>query len=175
MEGLCLAVAFFNPTRGTTFTTYAQWWIRERVADAKHRHMMINIPKHHFARREEKRLKLKSVDATRLPPHLRTCHNIRAKIDFLVTQALSIERRNPHGPTLQSVMDYVECEQEDRHRELQALDKALQYLDSVTRKVLRLHYNGVSFRKLSEQLDLRLNTVKTIHRHGIAKLRRLMR
>jgi RNA polymerase primary sigma factor len=191
--GLIKAVDYFDPDRGTRFSTYAAWWIKQSIKRALLENVQpVHIPTYmvalinqwrHTAAELENRLgrtpNVKEMaDIMRLP--LR-----KAKIIHQVVQVLSSvsDISNADGADEDQVLE-MSLEDENTGQPEDALvadeekAKALRLLDEIDpreAKILRLHYGldgrkPMTLKEIGKELGLTRERIRQIQRNALTTL-----
>ncbi len=191
--GLIKAVDYFDPDRGTRFSTYAAWWIKQSIKRALLENVQpVHIPTYmvalinqwrHIAAELENRLgrtpNVKEMaDIMRLP--LR-----KAKIIHKVVQVLSSvsDISNADGADEDQVPE-MSLEDENTGQPEDALvadeekAKALRLLDEIDpreAKILRLHYGldgrkPMTLKEIGKELGLTRERIRQIQRNALTTL-----
>jgi RNA polymerase primary sigma factor len=190
--GLIKAVDYFDPYRGTRFSTYAAWWIKQSIKRALLENIQpVHVPtymvalmnnwRHASAELESSLGRAPDVDemADIMELPLR-----KAKIIYTIIKVLS-STRDAHG-TGESDEDPLESILEDRRTPRpearlvadEEKAKALRLLDEIEPReadVLRLHYGldgrePMPLRKIGEKLGLTRERIRQIQREALTKL-----
>jgi RNA polymerase primary sigma factor len=191
--GLIKAVDYFDPERGTRFSTYAAWWIKQSIKRALLENVQpVHVPTYmvtlinqwrHTAAEVEARLGRKlgveeMAELMQLP--LR-----KAKIIYRIVEILSnVSERigaddSDDGHALESTLeDHNAGRPEDPLVEHEEKAKALRLLDEIdTREaeVLRLHYglNGrrpMTLKEIGKKMGLTRERIRQIRRDALTRL-----
>jgi RNA polymerase sigma factor (sigma-70 family) len=191
--GLIKAVDYFDPSRGTRFSTYAAWWIKQSIRRA----LLVNIQPVHVptymvalinqwrqinVEMESKIGRTPSVeemaDIMQLP--LKKARLINQIVKMLGSVKESADDENPQeDQVLETILeDNTSPRPEDKLLEAEEREKALRlvnYIDPRETIILRLHYGldglkPLSLKEIAEQLKLTRERVRQILREGLTKL-----
>jgi RNA polymerase primary sigma factor len=191
--GLIKAVDYFDPYRGTRFSTYAAWWIKQSIKRALLENVQpVHIPTYMVAlmnqwRRTAAELEVtlgrtpdteEMADAMQLP--LR-----KAKIINQIVKILS-SVRDTHGADDSGEDETLEATLQDQHmsKPEEALEadeekaKVLRLLDEIEPReadVLTLHYGldgcrPLTLRQIAERFALTRERIRQIQRDALTKL-----
>jgi RNA polymerase sigma factor (sigma-70 family) len=191
--GLIKAVDYFDPDRGTRFSTYAAWWIKQSIKRALLENVQpVHIPTYMVAlinhwRRTTAELEIRlgrtpeveeAANAMHLPVR-------KAKIIHQVVKILS-SVRDAHSPGETSEDEAPETVLEDEHigkpeDEIVADEekaKVLRLLNEIEPReadVLTLHYGldgrkPLTLRQIGEKLSLTRERIRQIQRDALTKL-----
>ena len=191
--GLIKAVDYFDPDRGTRFSTYAAWWIKQSIKRAiLENGQPLHIPTYMVAlinqwRRAASEMETKlgrkptleeMSDAMLLP--LKKAKQIHKIVDALTVSADAWSGEDgDDGQALEStIADRQAARPEDALAADEEQAKALRLLDRIeTREaeVLRLHYglNGrqpLSLQEIGDKLGLTRERIRQIRRDALTKL-----
>jgi RNA polymerase primary sigma factor len=190
--GLIKAVDYFDPYRGTRFSTYAAWWIKQSIKRALLENIRpVHVPtymvalmnnwRHASAELESSLGRAPDVEEMADIMHLPVR---KAKIIYTIVKILS-STRDAHG-TDEGSEDPLESILEDRHTPRpedrlvadEEKAKALRLLDEIEPReadVLRLHYGldgrePMPLRQIGEKLGLTRERIRQIQREALTKL-----
>jgi RNA polymerase sigma factor (sigma-70 family) len=191
--GLIKAVDYFDPDRGTRFSTYAAWWIKQSIRRALLENAQpVHIPTYMVALINQWR-RTAAVLENKLgrTPDVQEMANIiqlplrKAKIIHQIVEILSSARGAYSGDDSdQDQMLDVTLEDESTGKPEEALvadeeqTKVLRLLDEIEPReanVLRLHYGldgrkPMSLRQIGETLGLTRERIRQIQRGALTKL-----
>jgi RNA polymerase primary sigma factor len=191
--GLIKAVDYFDPDRGTRFSTYAAWWIKQSIKRALLENVQpVHIPTYMVALINQWR-RTAAVLESRLgrTPDVEEMANIiqlplrKAKIIQQIVKILSFARGAYSGDDSdQDQMLDVTLEDESTGKPEEALvadeeqTKVLRLLNEIEPReanVLRLHYGldgrkPMSLRQIGETLGLTRERIRQIQRGALTKL-----
>ena len=191
--GLIKAVDYFDPDRGTRFSTYAAWWIKQSIKRALLENVQpVHIPTYMVALINQWR-RTAAVLEGRLgrTPDVQEMANIiqlplrKAKIIHQIVKILSSAKGAYSGDDSdQDQMLDVTLEDESTGKPEEALvadeeqTKVLRLLNEIEpreAKVLRLHYGldgrkPMSLRQIGETLGLTRERIRQIQRGALTKL-----
>jgi len=191
--GLIKAVDYFDPERGTRFSTYAAWWIKQSIK----RSLLMNIQpvhiptymvalinqwRHTQAELESKLGRTPEVremaDVLRLP--LRKAKIIHQIVNILGTMKdTSGDDESNEEQTLEATLeDHDTSKPEDSMVADEEKEKVLKLLDEIDSReanVLRLHYGldgrkPLTLKQIGEKLDLTRERIRQIQREALMKL-----
>jgi RNA polymerase sigma factor (sigma-70 family) len=191
--GLIKAVDYFDPDRGTRFSTYAAWWIKQSIRRALLENAQpVHIPTYMVALINQWR-RTAAVLENKLgrTPDVQEMANIiqlplrKAKIIHQIVKILSSARGAYSGDDSgedQMLNVTLEDESTGRPEEVLVADeeqtKVLRLLDEIEPReanVLRLHYGldgrkPMSLRQIGETLGLTRERIRQIQRGALTKL-----
>ena len=195
--GLIKAVDYFDPERGTRFSTYAAWWIKQSIksallADVRPVHVpgymigLINQWRHTAAELENKLGRRPDVEemaeVMRLPVK-------KAKIIYETVSVLGSVKDNQQGGAddEDQMLEATVCgdgtgRPEDELVESEEEAKAVWLLDKIAPReaeILRLHYGldgnpPKAFKEIAESLNLTRERIRQIYHEALTKLYELM-
>jgi RNA polymerase sigma factor (sigma-70 family) len=191
--GLIKAVDYFDPDRGTRFSSYAAWWIKQSIKRALLECVQpVHIPTYMVAlinqwRRAASGLELQlgrkpELDemADAMQVSKKKAKNIAHIVDSLGSGAESLSSdESDEGPALESTLeDQNMGRPEESMEENEECDKAVRLLNRVDPReseILRLHYGldgrkPMSLKDIGEKMDLTRERIRQIRRDALAKL-----
>jgi RNA polymerase sigma factor (sigma-70 family) len=191
--GLIKAVDYFDPDRGTRFSTYAAWWIKQSIKRALLENVQpVHIPTYMVALINHWRRTTAELES-RLgrPPDVENVANVmhlplrKAKIIHQIVKILG-SVRDAHSSDDSSEEETLEASLEDQHTgkpedELVADEekaRVLRLLDEIEPReagVLRLHYGldgrrPLTLRQIGEKFGLTRERIRQIQRAALTKL-----
>ncbi|MFH1370268.1 MAG: sigma-70 family RNA polymerase sigma factor [Planctomycetota bacterium] len=195
--GLIKAVDYFDPERGTRFSTYAAWWIKQGIksallSDVRPVHVpgymigLINQWRHTAAELENKLGRRPDMEemaeVMRLPVK-------KAKIIYETVNVLGSVKDNQQasGGDDDKILEAAVCgdgtsRPEDELVEDEEKAKAVCLLDKIAPReaeILRLHYgldgnSTMAFKEIGEKLGLTRERIRQIYHEALTKLYELM-
>jgi RNA polymerase primary sigma factor len=195
--GLIKAVDYFDPDRGTRFSTYAAWWIKQSIksaqlTDIRPVHVpgymigLINQWRHIAAELEVKLGRKPDVEEMADVMHLTFK---KAKIIYETVNVLGSVRDNQQSDNgdedqilEQALSSDGNGKPEDELVEDEERAKAvclLEKIDSREAEILRLHYgldgnSPMAFKEIGEKLGLTRERIRQIQHEALTKLYELM-
>lgn len=191
--GLIKAVDYFDPERGTRFSTYAAWWIKQSIKRALLENVQpVHVPTYmvtlinqwrHTAAEVESRLGRKvsveeMADVMHLP--LRKSKVIYRIVEILsnVSESLGSDDQDDSHALESTLEDESAGRPEDALVEDEERLKALRLLDEIDpreAKVLKLHYglNGrrpLTLKEIGSQMGLTRERIRQIRRDALTRL-----
>ena len=195
--GLIKAVDYFDPERGTRFSTYAAWWIKQGIKSALLTDVRpVHVPGYmiglinqwrHTASELENKLGRKP-DVEEMAEVLGLAKK-KAKIIHETVNLISSARDNkqPGGGDEEKILEATVCgdgtgRPEDELVEDEEKAKAVDLLDALDPReaeVLRLHYgldgkSTMAFKEIGEKLGLTRERIRQIYHEALTKLYELM-
>jgi RNA polymerase sigma factor (sigma-70 family) len=191
--GLIKAVDYFDPGRGTRFSTYAAWWIKQSIKRALLENVqpvhiptymvaLINQWRHAAAELENKLGRNPDIEEMADVMHLTLR---KAKIIHQIVEILS-SVRDSHSTDGSDEDEALEATLEDKHTGQpedgliadEEKAKALRLLNEIDPReanVLRLHYGldgrkPLTLRQIGEKLGLTRERIRQIQRNALTKL-----
>jgi len=191
--GLIKAVDYFDPERGTRFSTYAAWWIKQSIKRALLENVQpVHVPTYmvalinqwrHTAAEVESRLGRKlaveeMAELMQLP--LRKAKVIHRIVEVLGNSGESLGTDDQDENQLLETLleDESACRPEDPLVEHEERAKALRLLDQIEPReaeVLRLHYGlggrrPKSLKEIGKKMGLTRERIRQIRRDALMKL-----
>ena len=190
--GLIKAVDYFDPDRGTRFSTYAAWWIKQSIkrallANVQPVHIptymvaMINQWRHIAGELESKLGKVPSVEeiADVMQLSLRKAEIIHQVVKVLGSVRDTAGSETDDDEVLESTLQDPNASlPEDSLVDDEELAKLLRLLEEINpreAKVLKLHYgleghNALSLKQIGEKLGLTRERIRQIQREALTTL-----
>jgi len=191
--GLIKAVDYFDPHRGTRFSTYAAWWIKQGIKRAMLENVQpVHVPTYMVAlinqwRRTSAELEAQlgrkpdldeMADIMKVP--LKKAKNIGRIVDLLSGGTESIGGDDSEeGSSLEATLEDEHAglpedalvATEERAKALRLLDK----IDPREAQILRLHYGlggaePMTLKEIGQKLNLTRERIRQIRRDALAKL-----
>ncbi|MHC4519093.1 MAG: sigma-70 family RNA polymerase sigma factor [Planctomycetota bacterium] len=191
--GLIKAVDYFDPERGTRFSTYAAWWIKQSIKRALLENIQpVHVPTYmvtlinqwrHTAAEVESRLGRKAnveemADLMHLP--LRKAKVIHRIVDILsnVSESLSADEQDDNHALESTLEDESAGRPEDVLVEHEERNKALRLLDEIDPReadVLKLHYGldgraPLTLKEIGKKMGLTRERIRQIRRDALTRL-----
>ncbi len=188
VEGLIQAVDSYDPTRGTTFASFAIRRIRGSILDAIRRMDVLPRSLRKGVRELEKANLELAAQLGRWPTHKELA--IRMGIPLKQLQGLTrhsssrvvsleriVEERAQDGGTPWEVADPDDlgdpAAAADRQASMRILDQALTFLSARDRAILQLRYGrALPFNVIGQMMDLSESRVCQLHKRILSQLRR---
>ena len=195
--GLIKAVDYFDPDRGTRFSTYAAWWIKQCIrsallGDVRPVHVpgymigLINQWRHIAAELENRLGRRPEVEEM---ADVMGLSAKKAKIIYETVNVLGTVRDNQQADTTDEnqafeadVRNENTGKPEDEMVEDEEKTKAVWLLDRIEPReaeILRLHYGlggnkPMAFKEIGEKLDLTRERIRQIYHEALTKLYEFM-
>jgi len=195
--GLIKAVDYFDPERGTRFSTYAAWWIKQGIksallTDVRPVHVpgymvsLINQWRHTAAELENRLGRKPDVEEMADLMHLPVK---KARIIHETVNVLGSVRENQQvdGDDDDLMLEAALCSDGSGRPEDELVDseeeaKAIFMLDRIAPReaeILRLHYgldgnSPMAFKEIGEKLDLTRERIRQLQHEALTKLYELM-
>lgn len=191
--GLIKAVDYFDPERGTRFSTYAAWWIKQSIKRALLENIQpVHVPTYmvtlinqwrHTAAEVESRLGRKvrveeMADLMHLP--LRKANVIYRIVEVLanVGESLGGDDQDDNQAVESTLEDESAGRPEDVLVEDEEKDKALRLLDEIDPReasVLKLHYGlggrrPLTLKEIGKKMGLTRERIRQIRRDALTRL-----
>jgi len=191
--GLIKAVDYFDPDRGTRFSTYAAWWIKQSVKRALLECVQpVHIPTYMVALINQWRKAASGLEtqlgrkpelhemADAMQLSKKKAKNISQIVEALGNGAESLTSDDPDdGPSLEATLeDEHSGRPEDAMAENEECAKAVRLLNRIDPReseILRLHYGldgqkPMSLKEIGEKMDLTRERIRQIRRDTLSKL-----
>lgn len=192
--GLIKAVDYFDPERGTRFSTYAAWWIKQGIKRALLENVQpVHVPTYMVAlinqwRKTASELEAQlgrrptleeMADIMQVPK--KKAKNIRRIVDLIAgsTESLGGGEDSDENASLEATIEDKQAALPgDCMEEMEELAKAVRLLDQIDPReasVLRWHYGlgnkaPLTLREIGEKLGLTRERIRQIRRDALAKL-----
>ncbi|MHC4333446.1 MAG: sigma-70 family RNA polymerase sigma factor [Planctomycetota bacterium] len=191
--GVIKAVDYFDPERGTRFSTYAAWWIKQSIKRALLENVQpVHIPTYMVALINQWRHICTELESSLgRPPDIEEMAEVmhlslkKAKVIHQIVKVLS-SVRDTHGGDESGEDEPLEATLEDQNigkpedplvadEEKAKAVRLLSNIEPREAKVLRLHYglNGrkpLTLRQIGEKLNLTRERIRQIQRNALTKL-----
>jgi RNA polymerase primary sigma factor len=191
--GLIKAVDYFDPSRGTRFSTYAAWWIKQSIRRALLSNIQpVHVPTYMVAlinqwrqiavEMESKIGRTPSVEemADLMQLTVKKAKFINKIVKMLGSVKESVADENPdEDQALETILEDTDSPRpEDPLLDAEQKEKALRLVDYIDPRetiILRLHYGldglePLSLKEIAEQLKLTRERIRQILREGLTKL-----
>lgn len=191
--GLIKAVDYFDPNRGTRFSTYAAWWIKQSIKRALLENVQpVHVPTYmvalinqwrHTASEAESRIGRKltieeMADLMHLP--VRKAHVVYRIVEVLANtgESLGADDQDDSQALESTLEDANAARPEDALVEYEEKAKAVRLLDELEfreAEVLRLHYGiggqrPLSLKEIGKQMGLTRERIRQIRRDALTSL-----
>ena len=191
--GLIKAVDYFDPNRGTRFSTYAAWWIKQSIKRALLENLQpVHVPTYmvalinqwrktatelelHLGRRPDLK---EMADAMKIPR--KKAKGILRIVDVLGSGTDSLTSdETEDGPALEATLEDEHAglpgDRLEAHEERTKAVLMLNKIDPREAEVLRLHYGlggrrPMSLKEIGEKLHLTRERIRQIRRDALDKL-----
>jgi RNA polymerase primary sigma factor len=191
--GVIKAVDYFDPDRGTRFSTYAAWWIKQSIKRALLENVQpVHIPTYMVALINQWRHTSNELESSLgRPPDLEEMAEVmhlsmrKAKVICQIVKVLS-SVRDTHSADESGEDEALEATLEDQNigkpedplvadEEKAKAVRLLSEIDPREAKVLRLHYGldgrkPLTLRQIGEKLNLTRERIRQIQRNALTKL-----
>jgi RNA polymerase primary sigma factor len=191
--GLIKAVDYFDPERGTRFSTYAAWWIKQSIKRALLENVQpVHIPTYMVALINQWRHTSTELESSLgRPPDTEEMAEVmhlslrKAKVISQIVKILS-SVRDTHSADEAGEDEALEATLEDQNigkpedplvadEEKAKAVRLLSEIDPREAKVLRLHYGldgrkPLTLRQIGEKLNLTRERIRQIQRNALTKL-----
>jgi RNA polymerase primary sigma factor len=191
--GVIKAVDYFDPERGTRFSTYAAWWIKQSIKRALLENVQpVHIPTYMVALINQWRHTSTELESSLgRPPDLEEMAEVmhlslkKAKVIHQIVKILS-SVRDTHGGDDSGEDEPLEATLEDQNigkpedplvadEEKAKAIRLLSEIEPREAKVLRLHYGldgrkPLTLRQIGEKLSLTRERIRQIQRNALTKL-----
>lgn len=195
--GLIKAVDYFNPERGTRFSTYAAWWIKQSIKRALLANAQpVHVPTYMVALINQWRRTAAELESKLgRPPELEEMADImclsrrKAGVMYEIVKALSQVKdasRSDEDERSESIEMSLPDQNVDRPEDELVADEErtelLRLLDEIDAReadILRLHYGldggkGMPLREIGRKLNLTRERIRQIQRNALTKLHEYM-
>jgi RNA polymerase primary sigma factor len=191
--GVIKAVDYFDPERGTRFSTYAAWWIKQSIKRALLENVQpVHIPTYMVALINQWRHTSTELESSLgRPPDIEEMAEVmhlslrKAKVIHQIVKILS-SVRDTHSGDESGEDEPLEATLEDRNigkpedplvadEEKAKAVRLLSEIEPREAKVLRLHYGldgrkPLTLRQIGEKLSLTRERIRQIQRNALTKL-----
>lgn len=191
--GLIKAIDYFDPDRGTRFSTYSAWWIKQSIrhallANVQPVHIpvymvgLINQWRHTTTELENRLGRTPDVEEMAEIMHLPLR---KAKLIYQIIKTLGSARDasgSDEADEDQTLKATINGQSSDRPEDVLVVEeektKALKLLEKINTReanILRLHYGldgnkSLTLKQIGNELDLTRERIRQIHREALTKL-----
>ena len=189
--GLIKAVDYFDPERGTRFSTYAAWWIKQSMKRALLENVQpVHIPTYMVTLINQWRRTISELEVMlgRTPTldEAREAMNLSGRkarvVDKMVKMLNSVHQSSQEEDEAPAIAALVEDgsgpRPEDQITESEEIRKALRLLEEIDSReasILRMHYGldgkkPIGLKEIGEKMGLTRERIRQIQREALTKL-----